>query len=133
MNQRTRRWVAERIAGATDRLAEERLGAEAYIEFVRGHKGIYRIVGEAEFVANEAYRDHYQSLQTAYEKRLRKAAERGEIREGDYEVWSWAILGINLFMGMRYSEWRDTESASRIAEIVGDLIANGIRKERGGN
>jgi AcrR family transcriptional regulator len=127
MSHRTRRWIAERVAGAPDRMAAERLGIEAYIEFARQHKGIYRIITEAEFVANDAYREHYNSFADAYRDNLEKAGESGDIRQGDYEIWTWAIMGIAVFLGMKYTEWDDTVPAARIAEIVTDLIANGIR------
>ncbi len=127
MSHRTRRWIAERVAGAPDRMAAERLGIEAYIEFARQHKGIYRIITEAEFVANDAYREHYNSFADAYRDNLKKAVESGDIRQGDYEIWTWAIMGIAVFLGMKYAEWGDNVPAARIAEIVTDLIANGIR------
>lgn len=127
MSQRTRRWIGERVAGAPDRMAAERLGIEAYIEFARHHKGIYRIITEAEFVANDAYREHYESFASAYRDNLKAAGESGDIREGDYETWTWAIMGIAVFLGMKYTEWDDNVPAARVAEIVTDLIANGIR------
>ncbi len=127
MSHRTRRWIAERVAGAPDRMAAERLGIEAYIEFARQHKGIYRIITEAEFVANDAYREHYESFADAYRDNLKKAGESGDIRQGDYETWTWAIMGIAVFLGMRYTEWDDNVPAARVAEIVTDMIANGIR------
>ena len=130
MSQRTRAWIAERVADAPDRLAAERKGLEAYIEFARQHKGIYRIISEAEFVANDAFREHYTSFAGAYKDNLQKAGERGDIREGDYETWSWAIMGMAVTLGMRYAEWDDSVPTSRIAETVADLIANGIRLTR---
>lgn len=131
MSGRTRRWVAERTADAPDRLTAERLGIQAYIEFVREHKGIYRIISEAEFVANDAFREHYESFNRAYPTYLRRAAESGEIRSGDYETWSWAIMGIAVFLGMRYAAWDDTRPSSEIAEVVTDLIADGLRPRQG--
>ena len=131
MSKRVRSWVSERVAGAPDRMAAERLGMEAYIEFARQHKGIYRIISEAEFVANKAYREHYRGFADAYQDNLKRAAENGDIREGDYETWSWAIMGIAVFLGMKYAEWDDSMPSSRIAEVVTDLIANGIRPRRG--
>ena len=127
MSQRTRAWVAERVAGAPDRMAAERLGLEAYIEFARLHKGIFRIITEAEFVANDAYREHYTGFAKSYRRNLERAAKSGDIREGDFETWSWAIMGIAVFLGMKYSEWNEGMPASRIAEIVIDMIANGIK------
>ncbi len=131
MSQRTRSWIAERVAGAPDRMAAERLGMEAYIEFARQHKGIYRIITEAEFVANDAYREHYAGFARAYRRNLKRAADNGDIRKGDYETWSWAIMGMAVFLGMKYAEWDDSIPASRIAEIVTDMIANGIRPRKG--
>ncbi len=127
MSLHARRWIAERVADAPDRLTAERKGLEAYIEFARQHKGIYRIISEAEFVANEAYREHYRSFARAYQENLRKAGEQGEIRDGDYETWSWAIMGMAVILGMRATEWGESHGVSKIAETVADLIANGIR------
>jgi AcrR family transcriptional regulator len=130
MSRRTRSWIAERVADAPDCLAAERKGLEAYIEFVCQHKGIYRIISEAEFVANDAYREHYTGFANAYLDNLKKAGKRGDIREGDYETWSWAIMGMAVTLGMRYAEWDESIPASRIAETVVDLIANGIRPQQ---
>ena len=130
MSRRTRSWIAERVADAPDRLTAERKGLEAYIEFVCQHKGIYRIISEAEFVANDAYREHYTGFANAYLDNLKKAGKRGDIREGDYETWSWAIMGMAVTLGMRYAEWDESIPASRIAKIVVDLIANGIKPQK---
>jgi AcrR family transcriptional regulator len=129
MSRRTREWVSERVAGAPDRLSAERMGIEAYIEFAREHKGIYRIISEAEFVAPEEYRSHYEGFAQAYQANLKKAAHHGEIRNGDYEAWSWSIMGTTVFIGMRYAEWDDNRPASEIAETITDMIAHGIAPE----
>jgi AcrR family transcriptional regulator len=127
MSRRIREWIGERVAGATDRLTAERLGIEAYIEFARQHKGIYRIISEAEFVATDAYRDHYQGFARAYRRNLEKAARDGELRPGDYEAWAWAIMGIAVFSGMRFVIMDESKSPSEVADIMTDLIANGIK------
>ena len=131
MSRRTRERAAEAIAGATDRLSAERLGIQAFIEFAREHKSIYRIITEAEFVAPAEYREHYEGFAQAYRANLEKAARKGEIREGDFETWSWSIMGIIVFLGMRYAEWDDSRPAAGIAEVVTDLIARGIESEHG--
>jgi AcrR family transcriptional regulator len=127
MSRRTREWIGKRVAGATDRMTAERLGIEAYIEFARQHKGIYRIISEAEFVATEAYRDHYEGFARAYRRNLEKAARKGELRPGDYEAWAWAIMGIVVFLGMRFVIMDESKSPSEVADIMTDLIANGIK------
>ena len=126
MSQRTHEWIAEHVSGAPDRLTAERLGIEAYIEFARQHKGIYRIISEAEFVATDAYREHYEGFARAYRRNLEKAARDGEIRPGDYEAWAWAIMGIAVFLGMRFVVMDESKSPSEVAAIMTDLIAKGI-------
>jgi len=127
MSRRIREWIGERVAGASDRLTAERMGIEAYIEFARQHKGIYRIISEAEFVATDAYREHYEGFARAYRRNLEKAARNGELRPGDYEAWAWAIMGIAVFLGMRFVIMDESKSPSEVAEIMTDLIANGIK------
>jgi AcrR family transcriptional regulator len=130
MSRLTRERIAAKVAAAPDRLAAERMGIEAYIEFARRHKSIYRIITEAEFVAPEEYRDHYVGFQQAYQANLERAAQKGEIRQGDFETWSWSIMGMIVFLGMRYVEWDDSQPAAEIAATVVDLIAKGISPEK---
>ena len=130
MSRRTREWISGRVAGAGDRLTAERLGIDGDIEFARQHKAIYRIMTEAEFIAPQEYRQHYEGFATAYRENLEKAAKKEEIRSGDFETWGWAIMGISMILGMRYAEWDDSRPASEIAEIVVDLIARGISPEK---
>jgi AcrR family transcriptional regulator len=127
MSRRTRKWVGERISEAPDRIDAERMGMQAFFEFVQQHKGIYRIITEAEFVAEDAYRDHYERFARGYQNNLQMAAEKGQIRDGDFEMWSWAIMGMAVFLGMRYAAWDEDETPAKMAEVVTDLIANGIK------
>jgi AcrR family transcriptional regulator len=122
MSRRTRERVAERVADAPDRLTAERMGIEAFLEFARKHKSIYRIITEAEFIAPEGFAQ-------AYRVNLARAADKGEIRQGDFETWAWSIMGIIVFLGMRFAEWSDERPVSEIAETVIDLIARGIAPE----
>jgi hypothetical protein len=107
-------------------LDDDRGHLEAFLEFVREHKGLYRIISEAEFVANDAFVEHYREFARAYRENLEKAGKRGDIRSGDHETWSWAIMGMAVFLGLRFAEWDDSEPPARISDIIGDLIANGI-------
>ena len=126
MSHRVRSWIAARVADAPDRIAAERKGLQAYLEFVREHPGLYRIIAEAEFVANDAFMEHYRGIASSYTANLRSASERHEIRDGDSEVWSWAIMGMMVFLGMRYGEWDQIMDPADVARRAGDLLANGL-------
>ena len=129
MSRHIRESVAERVAGASNRLEAERRGIEAFIEFVRQHKSIYRIISEAEFVAPREYRDHYEGFAERYRVNMDRAAAKGELREGEFDTWAWAIMGQIVFIGMRFAEWEDSRPAAELAEVITDLIARGIGPE----
>jgi AcrR family transcriptional regulator len=122
----TRHALAEAVKGARDRIEAERLGLEAYIRFVRAHKGLYRIIMEAQFVAPEAYREYYRAFAAAYSQQLEQAAERGEISAGDNDVRVWALMGLSTFIGLRYGVWDDHADAAHAAAAAADLVSNGL-------
>jgi len=130
MSHRVRSWIAERVADSPDRISAERDGLRAYLEFVRQHPGLYRIISEAEFVANDAYMEHYTGIASAYTANLTSANERSEIRDGDFEVWSWAIMGMMVFLGMRYGEWDQKMDPANVASHAGELLAEGIAEKK---
>ena len=53
-----RDYVAPRIVAQTNQIEAERAGQQAFLEFARQHKEIYRIIDEAEFVDPAIYREH---------------------------------------------------------------------------
>ena len=130
MGEITRRWLAERTAGAADRLAAERQGIEAFIEFVRAHKALYRIVMESQFVAPDAYHAYYSGFAEAYRRGLQSAAASGEIAAGPAEERAWALIGMSVFLGLRYGVWDESRPASDVAEAVAGLLEHGLSPRR---
>ncbi|MEM9750143.1 MAG: TetR/AcrR family transcriptional regulator [Pseudomonadota bacterium] len=127
MGHLTRRWIAGRVSGASDRLDAERKGLEAFIEFARENRDLYRIVNEAQFVAPDAYRQYYSDFAEAYAARLGDASSKGEIRPGEDEQRAWALIGASVFLGMKFGVWDDHGAApAEVAENVGDLFAFGL-------
>ena len=128
MRELTRQWIVERVADAPDRLTAERQGIEAFIEFVRSHRNLYRVVSMAQFVAEDAFRDYYTVFAKAYGENLERATREQEIRDGDCEVWTWALIGMTVFLGMRFSDWDEQRSPEDIAAAASDLIARGMAR-----
>ena len=102
------------IGGAVDGHVFE---APAYMKPYHGHAKVF-IIDEAEFVDQAAYRAHYENTASRMAARLAKAAARGDVRADVEEVHAWAIMGMNVFLGLRYGVWDD----SRPAEEVGGLM-----------
>ncbi|GJL96248.1 MAG: hypothetical protein DHS20C06_00650 [Hyphobacterium sp.] len=126
MGQVTRAWIAERVAGSADRLEAERQGVKAFIDFARAHSDLYRIVMEAQFVAPDAYRDYYDGFAKGYQRNLKEAAERGEIRSNDPETLAWALIGVSVFLGLRFGVWDKAGSSEDLADTVYDLLKHGL-------
>ena len=112
----------------TDRSKDERAALAAFLRFAAEHKEIYRIIDEAEFVDQAAYRAHYENTATRMAARLKKAAQQGDVRADVEEVHAWAIMGMNVFLGLRYGVWDDSRPAQEIADIANALIEKGIGK-----
>lgn len=128
MSHAVRQHVAEAVRGAPDRIAAERLGLTAFIAFVRQHRELYRIIEEAQFVADDVYREHYRTFVEGYRRNLAAAAARGEIVDGADEPRAWALIGMSVFLGMRYGIWEEDVAPEDVADVAITLVAEGLRK-----
>ncbi|WP_293867195.1 TetR/AcrR family transcriptional regulator [Sphingomonas sp. 67-36] len=129
MSDQVRDRVGPAIRAAPDQIAAERAGLETFLEFVRGHKEIYRIIDEAEFVDPESFRRHYSSTAERIRERLQQAAARGELIDEVGEVHAWAIMGMNVFLGLRFGVWAEDAPVAEIADQVAAMLARGLRRE----
>jgi AcrR family transcriptional regulator len=126
MSDQVREHVGPALRGARDQIDAERAALLAFIRFARTHKEIYRIIDEAEFVDPASFRHHYASTADRIAARLRAAADRGEVRDDVSEIHAWAIMGMNVFLGLRYSVWDEETPPEAIADVVAQLLARGI-------
>jgi AcrR family transcriptional regulator len=114
----------QEASGALDR---ERAALKGFLEFAREHKEIYRIIDEAEFVDSESYRAHYQVTATRILSRLQAGAAAGEIRGDVSELHAWAVMGMNVFLGLRYGIWNEDMTPDAIASAANDFITRGLK------
>jgi AcrR family transcriptional regulator len=115
-------------ADAPDALGLERAALEAFLRFAREHKVIYRIIDESEFVDPETFRLHYATTAARILKRLETGMKAGELRDDLGEADAWAIMGMNVFLGLRYAIWSEDRSPAEIAEVANTLLRQGIRR-----
>ena len=126
MSAQVRDTVAPALKDQPDQIAAERAGLAAFIGFVRGHKEIYRIIDEAEFVDSDSFRRHYATTAERIGERLQKAAKRGELIADVGEVHAWALMGMNVFVGLRYGVWDESEDVAAIADQVAAMLRDGL-------
>src|SRR5436189_3909350 len=101
MSGQVRDHVAPAMQGAVDGLDGERRALESYLRFVVGHKEVYRIIDEAEFVDPAGFRTHYETTANRIAARLSAATANGELKDDGTlanEVRAWAIMGMNVFL-----------------------------------
>src|SRR6476659_3398849 len=93
MSAQVRDHVAPAFRGATDAIDGERRALESFLEFARTHRHVYRIVDEAEFVEQGAYREHYETTATRIAARLVAARDKGEVAstysDEELEILAW--------------------------------------------
>jgi AcrR family transcriptional regulator len=129
MSDRVRDAVAPAIVGATGALDIEARALAAYLRFVADHKEVYRIIDEAEFVDPAGFRTHYLSTAERIAGRLAKGVAGGELKDGDAlerEVRAWAVMGINVFLGLRFGVW-GSEDPAAVARHANALLSDGMK------
>ncbi|MGN6059587.1 MAG: TetR/AcrR family transcriptional regulator [Sphingomicrobium sp.] len=113
MSGQVREQVGPVLGKASDAFDAERRALEAFLQFVRDHRDIYRIIDEAEFVDPAAYREHYETTASRIVVRLKAARDKGEIdtsfSDEQLEVLAWAMMGANVFLGLRFFVWDDAD------------------------
>jgi AcrR family transcriptional regulator len=129
MSSQVRDHVAPVLRDAEGLLDGERLALRAFLEFAREHRDVYRIIDEAEFVEPGVYREHYETTAGRIAGRLKAGRDAGEI-SGDYsnqqlEVLAWAMMGANVFLGLRFAVWSAAD-ADAVARTVARLLRSGL-------
>jgi AcrR family transcriptional regulator len=118
---------AAAVLESPDALTGERAVIAAFIDFARGHTELYRIIDEAEFVDPASYRAHYEGAAARIQARLKAGAAHGDLRDGISDVHAWAIMGMNVFLGLRYGVWGNDRTPDEVAAMAGDLLKYGLQ------
>ncbi|MBU2588781.1 MAG: TetR/AcrR family transcriptional regulator [Alphaproteobacteria bacterium] len=129
MSEKVRTSARSALSDDMGALEIERAALAAFLRFAAEHKEIYRIIDEAEFVDPASYRQHYETIAARIADRLRAGTASGELREGLGELEAWAVMGMNVFAGLRYVVWGDSELPPEdVAAGINRLLAEGIRR-----
>ncbi|MDP3674422.1 MAG: TetR/AcrR family transcriptional regulator [Novosphingobium sp.] len=127
MSDRVRDTVAPVLASAPgDTIAREGVALAAFLAFAREHKEIYRIIDEAEFVVPDEWRRHYERTAQRIVERLREGEARGEVAGPIDEAHGWAIMGMNVFLGLRFGVHDGARSLEEVAGIANALLRRGL-------
>lgn len=127
LNHGLRRHIAEAVHGIDDRLEMERVGLRAFFEFTAGHRALYKVVREAEFVDENIYRWHYRTLALAYARGLETAMGMGQIENDiDPDTLAWMLMGISELLGSRWVILEHAEPPDEVLDEVMTFIGRGF-------
>lgn len=129
MSEQVRLAVAPVMAEGRGTLEAEERALAAFLTFVGKQQQVYRIIDEAEFVDPAGFKAHYETTAARIAERLAEGAEAGAMRKADgaldAEVRAWAIMGMNVFLGLRFGVW-GSEDPAEVAAAANRLIREGL-------
>ena len=129
MSEKVRTSARSALHDGMGALEIERAALAAFLRFAAEHKEVYRIIDEAEFVDPASYRQHYETIAARIADRLAAGTAAGEFRDGLGELEAWALMGMNVFVGLRYMVWGGADRApDEVAAGVNRLLAEGVLK-----
>ena len=107
---------------------QERISCRIFFSFVREHFGLFRIVWQAQFVDADAFKNYYERFSKGYIDELKKAQEKGEARDLDPMLVSYALMGIYSFVALKCFVFDGEEPDEATIEQLVDFISYGILK-----
>jgi AcrR family transcriptional regulator len=132
MSEQVRLAVAPVLSEGRGTLEGEERALAAFLAFVGKHQQVYRIIDEAEFVDPAGFRAHYENTAARIAERLAEGAAAGVMRSPqgplEAEVRAWAIMGMNVFLGLRFGVWGD-EDEREVAAAANRLISRGLSRD----
>jgi AcrR family transcriptional regulator len=121
-----RREIAEAVAGLEDRLEIEQVGFRTFFRFTHKHRKLYRVVRQAEFVDEDIFKWYHRRLAEGYVRGLAEAMEKEQIRRLDPECLAYCLMGIAVFVGMRWEIWTKEPIPDEIFDQMMAFIRHGL-------
>lgn len=126
LNHSLRREIAAAVKGSQTRYEEEHEGFKAFFSFLNRHRGLFKIIWEAQFVDPESFRNYYENIATAYSRRLAEAQGKGEIREDlNTDVLAYCFVGIVNFVGLKWIIFDDHEVGEEVIDELMKFLKEG--------
>lgn len=128
MSERVGAAARDALVPGMDAVEVERAALEAFLRFAADNKALYRIIDEAEFVDPESYRAHYETIGHRIEERLHAGVAEGKLRPEIGTPEAWALMGMNVFLGLRYAIWarEGDPDPTAIARAANAMLELGI-------
>ncbi|MEN9289700.1 MAG: hypothetical protein RL317_1323, partial [Pseudomonadota bacterium] len=70
---------------------------------------------------------HYSSTAARILERLQSAFAKGEVGTAPTEAHAWAIMGMNVFLGLRFGVMDEDADLEAVAAAANGLLHSGLR------
>lgn len=111
--------------GKQHRLVEEIAGLYAFVQFFRIHSNMYKIVRESQSIDHAIAKEYYRSLYDSYVAALKKALEKGEIKDFNLSYIALMMMSYGHYAGERYilSGRIGDQNSERLEEFLKELYS----------
>ncbi|MDE2596430.1 MAG: TetR/AcrR family transcriptional regulator [Sphingomonadales bacterium] len=120
------RAAAAGVSPGSTGIRRESEALAGFLAFARQHKELYRIIDEAEFADPASYRAHYEGTAARIKARFDESVASGAMTPGDNEVRAWAVMGMNVFLGLRFGIWGEERAVADVAAEAAALLRDGV-------
>jgi len=121
-NHQMRREVQRVAAKTRDRREAERVGILSFLEFVRQHRKIYRIVPECEIISREVSLWYYNKIAHGYIAGLKRGIEKKEIRNLPSVFLARTLMGLTHFIALKWIIWSIDTQPQIPDHLLSDII-----------
>ncbi|WFA10034.1 TetR/AcrR family transcriptional regulator [Tissierella sp. Yu-01] len=129
LGQSLRDEIRSSIKNKSTRYNLEYIGLKTFLDFVKDHVGIFKIIWQAQFVDMGLFTEYYEEFSKSYIRGIKKAQEDGEMRDLDPQVLSYCFIGIANFIALKYIIFDDNDNYDEIIKSAMDFIENGAFKK----
>ncbi len=120
-----RREIEAASTGCKTRYEQEYTGFKTFFDFVRKHRGLYKIIWEAQFVDNDLFRDYYEIFAERYVRRIKAAQASGEMAAIDAGILAYSLIGIANFIGLKWIIFDDKPVPDEVIHEMMRFIRSG--------
>lgn len=120
--------LREAIKYNTTRYNQEYIGLKTFLDFVKDHVCIFKIIWQAQFVDMDLFTEYYEEFSKSYIRGIKRAQANDEMREIDPQVLSYCFIGIANFIALKYIVFDNKDNYGEIIKSAMDFIENGAFK-----
>ncbi|MBA4392305.1 MAG: hypothetical protein C0407_02015 [Desulfobacca sp.] len=122
LSHKIRRELQRVVLKITDRRDVERVGILAFLQFIRQHREIYRVIPEAEMVSREVSLWYYNKWSQGYIQGLEMGIQKREIRNLPKVFLVRSLMGFTHIIGLKWIIWNPNPQAELPRQLLKDII-----------